>query len=273
LFDHVARAEWGNKKSAETLIHNGREVAEYFGRNKPVAEIGMTDAHAMKAYFAGKGLAGSTVNRKVAALSKMLNAAADAGVIDRPPRLTWNQETQTRFRYLDDAEEATMLSYWSLYNDPVMHDFCVFLLDTGARAWSEAHPLPWSSIGPDDKSVTFWLTKTNKPRTVPLTPRVKEVLKRRRSAVGDKSGPFWGLNESTFRHRWDTMRSQLPGFDDVTPHTLRHTCCTRLVLGGADVKRVMTWMGHSSIQTTMRYMQIRANDLEGRADLLEARRA
>ena len=273
LFDHVCRAEWNHRKSAATAIRNGQDVVDYFGRNKLVAEIGMTDADAMRGYFSSKGLAGSTVNRKLAALSKMLNTAADAGEIDRPPRLHWNQEVQTRFRYLDDEEEATMLAYWTMHNDPVMHDFCMFLLDTGARAWSEAEPLPWAAIGQDYKSVTFWLTKTNKPRTVPLTPRVKEVLKRRRKSVGDKAGPFTGLNKSTFRHRWDTMRGQLPGFDDVTPHTLRHTCCTRLVLGGADVKRVMTWMGHSSIQTTMRYMQIRANDLEDLAGLLEARRA
>lgn len=70
--------------------------------------------------------------------------------------------------------------------------------------------------------------------------------------------------------RWDAMQEAL-GLEDVTPHTLRHTCCTRLVLGGVDVKRVMEWMGHSTILTTMRYMQIRPDALADVLHVLEGR--
>lgn len=56
---------------------------------------------------------------------------------------------------------------------------------------------------------------------------------------------------------------------DVTPHTLRHTCCTRLILGGVDVKRVMEWMGHNAMVTTMRYMQIKPTALEDVLHVME----
>lgn len=277
IYDHVCRTEWDAQKGGATQKRNGRAVVDYFGRNKRLDEITSADAASMKIHFAAAGNAPSTVNRKQAALSKMLRTAAHAGTIEKVPHLKWNQEEQTRFRYLDASEEVALLAYWKLHDDETMHDFTLFLLDTGARAWTEGQPLEWSAFGPGDTSVTFWQTKSGKPRTVPLTPRLREMIaRRRRKMAGDLTGPFEELNKSTFRHRWDTMRGSLPDFSDVTPHTLRHTCCTRLVLGGADVKRVMAWMGHSSIQTTMRYMQVRASDLEDLLGLLDqpvARRA
>ena len=38
---------------------------------------------------------------------------------------------------------------------------------------------------------------------------------------------------------------------DVTPHQLRHTYCTNLILGGANVKRVQYLMGHADIKVTL----------------------
>lgn len=57
------------------------------------------------------------------------------------------------------------------------------------------------------------------------------------------------------------------------PPDLRHTCCTRLVLGGVDIKRVMEWMGHNNVSTTMRYMQIRPTSLEEVLHVLEPDKA
>ena len=84
-------------------------------------------------------------------------------------------------------------------------------------------------------------------------------------------GPFAGMQHNNMRSKWDTMREALH-LPDVTPHTLRHTCCTRLVLGGVDVKRVMEWMGHTAIVTTMRYMQIKPTSLEEIVHVLETER-
>lgn len=199
----------------------------------------------------------------------MLGVAREEGVIDKVPKIKWASEEQTRFRYLDDQEERALLAYWKGHGDQDMYDLCVLLIDTGARCYSEMMAAHWEFYGQDFVSVTFWHTKTGKPRTIPLTKRSREILRRRKGIYGNHSGPFTMVNKNTMRHRWDHMRSVL-GFHDVTPHTLRHTCCTRLILGGADVKRVMTWMGHLSIATTMRYMQIRPDDLNSLIGLLEA---
>jgi len=268
VFDHVWRTEWSTLKSSKTARINAMTVVQHYGRNKRLAEITAADIADLKIDLAESGMSSATVNRKVAALSKMLKVAHEAGAIPAMPAIKWNREEKTKYRYLDETEERVLLAYWRGHGYEDMRDLTVLLIDTGARCWSEMRPVRWDAFGPNFSTVTFWHTKTSKPRTVPLTKRSREIIQVRRKMMPDTLGPFSGLHRNTMVERWREMRGALQ-MEDVNPHTMRHTCCTRLVLGGVDVKRVMEWMGHSSITTTMRYMQLKPTSLEEVLHVLE----
>jgi integrase/recombinase XerD len=47
----------------------------------------------------------------------------------------------------------------------------------------------------------------------------------------------------------------------VSAHTLRHTCATHLLRGGADVRHIQELLGHKSLQTTALYTRVAIEDL------------
>ena len=78
--------------------------------------------------------------------------------------------------------------------------------------------------------------------------------------------------KSSYPTPWDTiLRAHLGHSNDreFIPHMLRHTCASRLVSRGVPLPKVMQWMGHKCIQTTLRYSHLVPNDLDEAAAILE----
>lgn len=49
---------------------------------------------------------------------------------------------------------------------------------------------------------------------------------------------------------------------ELVLHTLWRTCATRLVKGGIDLPRVQMFLGHQTIQMTLRYAHLATKDLD-----------
>lgn len=85
---------------------------------------------------------------------------------------------------------------------------------------------------------------------------------RRRADVRDWEPLFpRTLNSSAVSRRMRAWKdwAGLPEEDEACFHSFRHTCCSRLVQAGVSLPVVQKWMGHATIQTTMRYAHLAPN--------------
>ena len=79
------------------------------------------------------------------------------------------------------------------------------------------------------------------------------------------------MNQPAYRAIWNDAKAEIGLGSDpqVVPHILRHTCASRLVQGGIDLRRVQTWLGHQTLHMTMRYAHLATTDLDKCVMVLE----
>ncbi|MCO4319834.1 site-specific integrase [Phyllobacterium sp. 21LDTY02-6] len=211
-----------------------------------------------------RGNSNATINRKMAALSKLLRKAQKMGDIDGLPEFQRQKERQGRIRFLEQDEELALFeAIRSRCEDS--YRLAIFLVDTGCRL-GEAIGLSWNDL--QQARATFWLTKSGRSRTVPLTLRARQSTE---IPHGRLKGPYAMLGQVRFRAIWNEAKQQvgLGADDQVVPHILRHTCASRLVRGGIDIRRVQIWLGHQTLSMTMRYAHLATNDLDACVAVLE----
>lgn len=214
----------------------------------------------------GRGNSNATINRKMAALSKLLKKAHRMGDVHSLPEFHRLKERSGRIRFLEHDEEDRLFAAIRTRSQEY-YRLSVFLVDTGARL-GEAIGTHWNDLHAG--RVTFWITKSGKSRTLPLTQRAQQVLRVSKPKGG---GPFVHIKQPKFRAVWHEAKEEcgLGDDPDVVPHILRHTCASRLVRGGIDLRRVQTWLGHQTLQMTMRYAHLATHDLDACLPVLEHR--
>ena len=99
-------------------------------------------------------------------------------------------------------------------------------------------------LGEYIKSVRPVLTGENKSSTIFL------------SATGRK------LRPGDLHRILKTYREKAGLPDTITTHSLRHTCATEMLKGGASIRHVQELLGHADIQTTQIYTHVVPTDLK-----------
>jgi integrase len=211
-----------------------------------------------------RGNSNATINRKMAALSKLLRKAYKMGDVHSLPEFRRQKERAGRIRFLEYDEEDRLFGAIKARCED-SYRLSIFLVDSGCRL-GEALGLIWNDI--QEHRVSFWITKSGRSRTIPLTERAENAI--RVDAKGIK-GPFSMLTAVRFRTIWNEVKAEVGLGEDtqVVPHILRHTCASRLVQGGIDIRRVQMWLGHQTLQMTMRYAHLATNDLDSCVNVLD----
>lgn len=261
LLEETYRRYWKGNKDANGSYRQGQHVVEYFGEDCEVQEISEKEIDTWMDLLRADGKSNGTINRRVAALSRMLIHSHRMGYISRVPKIVRAKEPKGRIAWLQKEEEAEMLA---IPMDDWFKDLIVILLDTGMRL-GEALKLQAKDVDKKRGVVHLWENKNGESRTVPLTSRALEALK-------GKKGQVFPVSASCVQWHWSKLRKAMnrDGDADFIIHMLRHTCASRLVQNGVAITVVKEFLGHKNINTTMRYAHISADNLSAAAATLEA---
>lgn len=246
-------------------------ILAHFGPAMNINRISQPEMHKFVDANRDAGYSASTLHVMNATLRSILNHAWERGHrSERAPSVKTDTIRNSRVRFITREEESKVLAFfrsagWEKYAEVVE-----FLVDTGARK-GEMLALTCNDIDTKTGRITFWETKTNQPRTIKMTRRVKAMLRVRckeRDCVGLM---FSDISETLLYKAWREMRECLGFIDDnqFVLHMLRHTCCTRLLANNVDIRTVQQWMGHSSLSMTQRYAHFIPQRLDDAADALD----
>jgi integrase len=177
---------------------------------------------------------------------------------------------QPRTRRLQPGEEERLMAAAGVH----LRHLITAALDTGCRR-GELLSLQWLHVAMNEDGepkalvLPAHMTKTDRGRSVPISPRLRAILQLRRL---DPEGKAHGPNAYVFGNQFGEKVSDVKlawrgackraGIDGLTFHDLRREAASRLLQGGVDLLTVSMLLGHQKATTTDTY-------LRGRDDLIE----
>lgn len=127
----------------------------------------------------------------------------------------------------------------------------VLAIETGMRR-GELLSLRWREVDLEKGTVRLLQTKNGRPRTIPLTPRAIEELKR----IERKGESIFQVSGNAVQLCWNRIRVRA-GLGTLRFHDLRHEAISRFFELGLSVPEVALISGHRDTKMLMRYTHIR----------------
>jgi integrase len=263
------RVRWDGMSYKRTAAIYSREAVAYFGLGFPCCELTAALVDEWRQVLAAKGNRPSTINKKVAAIRAMLSDAHLHGHLSDVPRMPQQLKVQnTKDRVMSPEEAAGFCNYFKNMGEPAAADLLVFMLETACR-WGEAERLLGKDVSLEKARVTFWATKNGKPRSVPLTRRAIDALEPHMPAV--KTHRVWPYKYNRFEHLFDRAKASLGLSQEwqLTMHTTRHTCASKLASKGIPLHQLMAFGGWTSLTSVQRYLHLHTDALAACVTALE----
>ena len=224
--------------------------------------------------LASSGLAPATCNRILAVFKTICSLAVMRGLLPTgqspcagvsPFKIHAQRE-----RYLSRDEAQRLMRALEKSDRPEAFAIRLLLL-TGARK-SEVLKARWEHVRLDLRLLVVPLSKSGKPRHIPLSDEAIAVIR----SIPRQQGLPWlfpghapGKPLSDLYLFWNRLRREL-GLADVRIHDLRHTFASFLVNAGHSLYEVQKLLGHGDPRTTMRYAHLGQASLVAAAQTVSA---
>jgi integrase len=266
----------------EATLRDYRRIMEkraipFFGRLR-LAEIEPRDVKRYVTTVAAEGRSWNTIRLALAPVRALFATALEEGLIRsnpatgiRLPRPAADEAEEEESKALTEEQLGQVIAA----SPPEWRTFVRFLAETGLRV-GEAIALRWSDVDLGRRRVNvrrrFYKGDLAPPksrygkRTVPLSAGLGKELWLRRGSADDEALVFparhRGIANASTAFRAVQAAGKAAGIERVGPHTLRHSCATRLFRNGLNAKQVQLWLGHHSPAFTLAtYVHLLADDL------------
>jgi integrase len=280
---HKAELSVSTEATNRSLIEN--HVAPYFG-SRDLRTITRDDIRAFAEERFEAELSAATITNALSVLRRVCSLHVDAGLLDiNPATGCGDMVKRISRRYAGQGirevdawtrdEVATLLATAKAH-EPYVYPVLLAALATGMRR-GELLALRWEHIQPDGIRVRDSLVrgrikgpKSDKPRNVPLSPEIKNLLEELRGSRRSREG-LWAepgiifttatggtWDEHNFGRAWRRLRARC--VDDqgkalVRPlsfHCCRHTFASWALDAGKSIVWLQHALGHASPETTLR---------------------
>ena len=157
-----------------------RRIVSLWGKLK-ISEISREDIQEFQGGLIAEGLKPGSVNRYMALVKFIFSLAEKWEAIEKSPArgISKLADNNHKERYLSHDETTRLLAELKSCNSEVVLDIIEFLILTGARK-GEALQMQWVDIDFERQIWTVPLSKSGKPRYIPLSGAAMAVLERRK---------------------------------------------------------------------------------------------
>ena len=217
-----------------------------------------------------RGYSDKTKTRKVASTKALFGFLLEEGVVDKNPMEDFSSPGtgESLPETLSVEEVEALLSVGESDTPMSLRDRTIIevMYATGVRV-SELVSLDIDDVDLDESFVRC-MGKGSKERIIPLHDEAVETVSEyledgRPSLAGNAAGRALFVSRKggrlTRQALWLILkgRAQAAGIErKITPHTLRHSFATHLLIGGAPLRHVQELLGHASITTTQVYTHL-----------------
>ncbi len=262
----VYKRSW---RQDEKMIAN--HLLPVWGQAK-LSEIAREDIQQFLSSLLAVGYRPGSVNRFMALVKYIFSLAEKWEVIDKSPSRGVSKvaDNERKERYLTKEETERLLAALKQSKSQVVPDLIEFLLLTGARK-SEASNARWENVNLETGIWTVPVSKSGKPRYIPLSRAAVQVLARRKTNGSEYvfPNPRTGKPLSHLYESWHRIRT-LAGLQDVRIHDIRHNFASLLVNHGRSLYEVQKLLGHADISTTQRYAHLSQDTLKDATEIVSA---
>lgn len=204
---------------------------------------------------AKEGIKPTTTNRELAAISALYRFFIREGLLKTNPA-RFQSRRKVGFHLPNTIpSEDLQAAYKNSYG--VVHVWIGLLSTTGIRI-SELLGLNWEDI--DFKTCALEIRgKGNKERLVYTTPEYLDLM-RQAYERHPAEGRIFRYSERDARYMlWEALKPYSRA-KQLSPHAIRHTFATSLAKQGVNVATIATILGHKSIETTQKYIDMAQMD-------------